>query len=219
MTRYTDIETKRKLLSKLIHPCKKDGCRTLRTDDIAKHMDISKATLYKYFSSKDEIIEGLVELITDYFRTQNEQLTDASLSRIERFQTAFEQMLLFANYVSDTLQNDLRETYPELLEKIRGVLRQRDELLRAFYEEGMKEGAFHPVNPTLLIVQDELVFQHIIDPKFLMEKNLTFRTALFDYYDGKVRQLFPSSLHDACREPAWCDRLDHLVRKVAGSMI
>ncbi|MDV2887984.1 TetR/AcrR family transcriptional regulator, partial [Alkalihalophilus pseudofirmus] len=32
----------------------------LKIDDIAKYMDISKVTLYKHFSSKDEIIQRVV---------------------------------------------------------------------------------------------------------------------------------------------------------------
>ncbi|WP_313957885.1 TetR/AcrR family transcriptional regulator, partial [Bacillus toyonensis] len=34
--------------------------------DIAKLMDVSRATLYKHFSSKEEIIEGVVRIFSDY---------------------------------------------------------------------------------------------------------------------------------------------------------
>lgn len=38
----------------------------LKVDDLAKYMDISKVTLYKHFSSKDDVIEQVVDYYIDY---------------------------------------------------------------------------------------------------------------------------------------------------------
>lgn len=51
-----------KLLKKLISAALKDGFQQLRMDDIAKRMDVSRATMYKHFSSKEEVLEGVVDV-------------------------------------------------------------------------------------------------------------------------------------------------------------
>lgn len=40
------------------------GCKI--EDDIARYMNISKATMYKYFSSKEEIIQYIVQKVSNY---------------------------------------------------------------------------------------------------------------------------------------------------------
>ncbi|GJM78516.1 hypothetical protein HMSSN139_10120 [Paenibacillus sp. HMSSN-139] len=59
-------KTKSKMLKKLAAVTKKEGFQSLRMDDIAKAMDVSRATMYKYFSSKDEVVEELVQTYEDY---------------------------------------------------------------------------------------------------------------------------------------------------------
>jgi AcrR family transcriptional regulator len=54
------LENSQKLLTKIIPVLRTKSISSLRMDDIAKYMDISKATLYKYFSSKEEIIQSVV---------------------------------------------------------------------------------------------------------------------------------------------------------------
>jgi len=218
MDRYTDLETKRKLLTKLLYPVKRDGIRALRTDDIARHMDLSKATLYKYFSSKDEIIEQLIALYVDYYARSHDALHDETLSFTKRHQLAFEELLASAHYVSDLMLQDLRDTYPELLATLKVSFRQRDEHLHAFYEAGMQAGVFAALNPTLVILQDELVFRHLVNPKYLMEKNLTFRTALLDYYDSLTRQLYRPETRPT-DDPQWRAHLEYLANKLSTSML
>ena len=64
--RYDDESTKTKYVLKLLHPLKTSGFQHIRMDDIAKYMDLSKATVYKYFPSRDEIFERLAEIFITY---------------------------------------------------------------------------------------------------------------------------------------------------------
>ena len=53
-------------INKIKPVIRKTSFSQLKIDEIAKYMDISKATLYKRFSSKDEIIEAVVEDFMNY---------------------------------------------------------------------------------------------------------------------------------------------------------
>lgn len=52
----------------------------LKVDDLAKYMDISKVTLYKHFSSKDDIIEQVVDYYIDYSKKADTVVKDDSIS-------------------------------------------------------------------------------------------------------------------------------------------
>lgn len=213
--RYQDPEGKMKFVAKLLYPFKSSGFQTLRMDDISKYMDISKATLYKYFSSKEEIVTLAVELLIYKVVEQYKQYLNApDVALGQKFQNTFSQTIMIVNYVSDPFLNDLREILPEQYEKLEAAISLRNERLREFYEAGMESGAFYRQNAALLIIQDELMFRSLINPAYLMKRNLTLRSALYDYYLIKKRQLFTSQTAENVDDNAMNDKMELLVKKL-----
>ncbi|MFC5649190.1 TetR/AcrR family transcriptional regulator [Paenibacillus solisilvae] len=213
--RYTDESTKTKYVAKLLHPFKTNGFQHIRMDDIAKYMDLSKATLYKYFPSRDEIFERLAELFITYIVGGEEQASEGDQALIKGFQTSFAQSLVIANYGTEVFYQDMREIYPILMGKIDVAVSMRNERLRKFYENGMKEGLFNPLNAVILILQDDLMFRHLLDPVYLMKNNLTLRNAIHDYYQIKKLQMFTPELYATTDDAEMLTRIEYLVRKVS----
>ncbi|MBB6673874.1 TetR/AcrR family transcriptional regulator [Cohnella nanjingensis] len=213
--RYTDPACKRKLAAKLLHPMKSVGFQQLRMDDFAKHMDISKATLYKYFSSKDEIIEMLVQMFIDLVIEKDQaELPDDKVSYADRFQQSFARTLHIANYGNDPFMNDLREGYPAFYAMLNASIGSRNERLRTFYENGMDDGVFNRLNANLIILQDEMMFRHLIDPSYLMKHHLTLSAALSDYYQIKKLQLFRPEAFAQVNDEPMNEKLAYLVQKI-----
>ncbi|WP_274648658.1 TetR/AcrR family transcriptional regulator [Paenibacillus humicola] len=213
--RYQDPECKTRFAAKLLHPIKSSGFQSLRMDDISKYMDISKATLYKYFSSKEEIVTLLVErLIENVVEVYKQYLNEPDVPFGEKFQRSFTQTMLIVNYASDPFLNDLRETLPAQYERMDAAIGQRNERLREFYEAGMETGAFYKQNPVLLIIQDELMFRSLIDPVYLMKRNLTLRGALYDYYLIKKRQLLTPQAAERVDDNEMNAKMETLVKKI-----
>lgn len=213
--RYTDESIKRKYVAKLLHPVKLNGFQSLRMDDIAKTMDLSKATLYKYFPSRDEIIDQLCQLFIAYIiGDETLYVTGSSEACIQGFNSSFAQTLLIANYGTETFFGDLREVYPELMASIEVAINERNDRLCKFYEQGIEEGFFNNSNAKLLIIQDELMFRNLLDPHYLMKQNLTLRGAIGDYYQIKKLQLLKPDTYRLADDSAMTERIELLVRKV-----
>lgn len=173
---------KTKYVKKLLTLLKTRGISHLRIDDIVRYMDISKATFYKYFSSKEDILEQIVAMIVGHMIEAATQFQDDASSYVLRFQTSFEQSLFMASFVSKAFLDDLQQSYPELWERIKHTQQHYYQHLRQFYEQGITVGVFQPLNPHLLVLQEEIVLRAIIDPVFLIEHDLTLRKALYDFY-------------------------------------
>ncbi|WP_134683635.1 TetR/AcrR family transcriptional regulator [Brevibacillus migulae] len=169
----------------------------LKIDDIAKYMDISKVTLYKHFSSKDEIIHAVVEHYIEYLQEADTFVNDDSYSFFERFQKIYEQSLKCVIYVSDLFLQDLKESYPHLFDKLTVAQYHRNKNLQAFFESGMVQGVFHRMNAALFMIQDDAVLRRIMDPLFSIQYDLTLKQALIDFYTLKKFQLIkPEYLDD-----------------------
>jgi AcrR family transcriptional regulator len=174
----------------------------LKIDDIAKYMDISKVTLYKHFSSKDEIIQQVVEYSINYLQEVDTVVKDDSVSFIERFQITFLQSVISVIYVSDLFLHDLKEFYPHLFENLAAAQQNRNKNLQTFFESGMDQKIFNRMNPVLFMVQDDAVLRRIMEPLFSIQYDVTLKQAIIDFYKIKQYQLL---------KPEYLDTVDDSV--------
>ncbi|MFC3746210.1 TetR/AcrR family transcriptional regulator [Paenibacillus sp. GCM10012306] len=215
----TQVEPREKLLKKLIHSGMKDGFQHLRMDDIAKHMDVSRATMYKYFSSKEEVIAGVVQVFVDYI----ERLADRNPEDDERsfgiwFQKLFDQTVSLVGKVTDIFLKELQTIYPELYDQLRAVLSRREQQALIFYREGKEKGIFNPINERLILLQDDLLLREIINMKYLLQNQISIEQVLYDYYNLKKIQLFKAEKLDIVDDSLIEPVIQHFVYKFNRSL-
>lgn len=161
----------------------------LKIDEIAKYMDISKVTLYKHFSSKDEIIQRVVMYYINYLQGADTFVKDDSVSYVERFQMTFLQSLICVAFISDLFLNDLKEFYPHHFEDLAAAQQSRIKNLQTFFESGMKQKIFNKLNAVLFMVQDDAVLRRFMEPSFSIQYDVTLKQAIMDFYKMKEYQL------------------------------
>jgi AcrR family transcriptional regulator len=174
----------------------------LKIDDIAKYMDISKVTLYKNFSSKDEIIQQVVKYDIKYLQEADNDVKDDSVSFVERFQKTFVKSLIGVIYISDLFLHDLKEFYPHHFENLAAAQQTRNKNLQAFFESGMDQKIFNRMNAVLFMVQDDAVLRRIMEPSFSIQYDVTLKQAITDFYKMKQYQLL---------KPEYLDTVDDSV--------
>jgi AcrR family transcriptional regulator len=185
-------ELKRKYLTRLLPVLQHQRLSHLRLDDIVRCMDISKATFYKYFSSKEDVVEQGVDMVVASLKQAITLVGDESSPFLLRFQQAFMQSMDIAHYLPEALLLDLKQFSPPLWERIKQAQREWQQQLQQFYEQGITQGFFHPIKPVLAVLQNELFLRNIMDPVFLMERDLTLRALLYDSYElQKYQWLLP----------------------------
>ncbi|AIQ14436.1 TetR family transcriptional regulator [Paenibacillus durus] len=202
------------MLKKLIPSLMKDGFQQMRMDDIAKFMDVSRATMYKNFSSKEEIIEGVVRIFVDYI----EQLEDRTNEDDDRsfgvwFQQLFEQSVTLVGKISDVFLKDLQMVFPEMYDVLKTALNKREQQTLKFYRDGKNKGIFNPINEKFILLQDDILLREIMNVKYLLYNQMTIQQALDDYYQLKKIQLFKpekiSLVDDSRIQPV----IEHIVEK------
>ncbi|QGQ99959.1 TetR/AcrR family transcriptional regulator [Paenibacillus psychroresistens] len=211
--------TKSKLLKKLLSSVTVDGFQHLRMDDIAKNMAVSRATMYKHFSSKEEVIEGVVRIFIDYL----EKLEDPTKEDGEKmfgmwFQKLFEQSVNLVGRITDVFLKDLQVTFPDLYDTLKSTLNKREKMTLEFYQDGKNKGIFNPINEKFILLQDNILLREIMDIKFLLYNQMSIQQALNDYYEFKKIQLFKaeklSIVDDAIIKPI----IEHVVEKFNRSL-
>ncbi|MFC5647681.1 TetR/AcrR family transcriptional regulator [Paenibacillus solisilvae] len=207
-------EMRNKLVNKVLPIIVKNGFQSLRMEEISKYMDVSKATMYKYFASKDEVLESIVASLIDYINELVVKFCDTCQSYGTGFQQLFEQSLLLAAYISDVFLTELQAMYPELHSHVTDAMRLREKHILQFYQEGQNKHIFNEFNGYLIFLQDNVLVRAMLDIKFLMSYHLTLNQVLVDYYQLMKHQLFrPEQLHTV-DDTKFTSKLDFLANKI-----
>lgn len=211
-------ETQNKLLFKLIPCINKSGFHSMRMDEIAKIMNISRVTLYKYFSSKEEIFQIVTNSFIEYFKEMiildppNEERLYAA-----RFQQLFEQSVSLSTFITEEYKKDLSSEYPEIYEQLFIVIQEREKQLLNFYNEGIRNGIFNEINGQVLILQDQLL-NTMLDTRYLLMNQLTIKQVLYDFYKLKKLQLFKPEKLYLVDDNLIVPKIDYLTLKVSKAL-
>ena len=118
-----------------------------KMEDLAKNLNISKRTLYEHFSSKQEIIETIINnLVNDFHKVHHAILIDTTL-------TIEEKLIKYFSYRSTIFSSLKGEYYRELYIKMPDVLEfctkrtEKDwQELKEFLWEAQKKGQIRNVD-------------------------------------------------------------------------
>ncbi|KZE71833.1 TetR family transcriptional regulator [Paenibacillus jamilae] len=207
-------KVKNKLLKKLIPSLMKDGFQQMRMDDIAKFMDVSRATMYKNFSSKEEVIEGVVRIFVDYIEQLEERTNeDDDQSFGVWFQQLFEQSVSLVGKISDVFLKDLQTVFPDMYDVLKTALDKREQQTLKFYQDGKNKGVFNPINEKFILLQDDILLREILNVKYLLYNQITIQQVLHDYYHLKKIQLFKPEKMSLVDDSRIHPVIEHFVEK------
>ncbi len=99
-----EIGTRDKILNGAVELFMKYGLRSISMDDIARHLTVSKKTLYQHFADKEDLITLVLESHIEESQKQYEGITRNSTNAIEELAQ-----------ISQCLRKDMAETNPSVL--------------------------------------------------------------------------------------------------------
>lgn len=152
----------------------REGFNKVSMDELAKEMKISKKTIYKYFSSKNEIIAASVETLQFNLRRRLEQIIRQDSSSINKLIQISSTLLNIAFKVSDTWLSDLRSYSPELWDNIEEF--RTKTFMRVFggiLDQGKKERLIVD-RPNIIVLT--VMFggvRSVINPDFLLNNKFS----------------------------------------------
>ncbi|HZJ84425.1 MAG TPA: TetR/AcrR family transcriptional regulator [Syntrophomonadaceae bacterium] len=150
-------------------------------DDLAQKAKVSKRTIYRYFSSKDEIIEITLENFMLEIQAKFKNIVTQKSAPTEILSALILEIYKNTPFiVNNKSLNDLKDSYPHLWQKI-------DSFRSARLTEFMKH-LMALDNAEFLQEIDERIFttvvitiiQSVLNPTFLLENDLPFNKVIGD---------------------------------------
>ncbi|MDH3709941.1 MAG: TetR/AcrR family transcriptional regulator [Cyclobacteriaceae bacterium] len=161
------------------------GVKSITMDDIAKHLSISKKTIYQYFKDKNDLVISVSKMHLEQEREEIQSIKDQTTNAIE---TLIEESLCMRKKMSDlnpSLIYDLQKYHPEAwnlyLESKEAVyIRSLDETLKS----GMAEGYFREdINPGILAVLRVEQIEMALNNRAYPRQRFDFKDVLIQLFD------------------------------------
>lgn len=146
------MDTKQRILNAAYELFLRFGIKSVTMDDIAKHLAMSKKTIYQFFRDKDEVVHSLMQQKIAEDERDFTAIAEKSAHVVEEVFNCMHQMHAIFSQVNPNIFYDLQKYHPKSWElfltfKISFVIRQVEQSL----ERGKKDGYVREdVNSTIL---------------------------------------------------------------------
>jgi TetR/AcrR family transcriptional regulator of autoinduction and epiphytic fitness len=132
------------------------GYQGMNLEDVAEQTDIAKATLYHYFSGKDELVAAVIEGLTvDVTRRLEEELDKvAGRSHLEQLRTLIREQVRILTHTGPEVATVFSwpKTWPDSFQEIiKDSRRRHDAIFRRVVEAGLAAGEFDCPNPDVAL--------------------------------------------------------------------
>ena len=181
--RVNDPKTRAKWIEQLLPIYMKNGLKKFTMTTISEKLGVSKATIYKHFASREEILEEVVQFKIREISAFEAVIANKDVPYLMRYNEAIRMASVQLAGISNQFLLDLWKFHPELWQRIQSLHFFAGERATVFYQEGIDLGILcDDFDPAWLTTIDKICLVTLSDPNFLVEHNLTPQQTVANYF-------------------------------------
>ncbi len=191
------------------------GIQLFTMDEIASRLAISKKTLYRFFTSRQHLVQQVCQLVAADYSQQMEAADSAEADNLQRVLGFMAVNVAFCKKNSLAFFADLQKHYPaEYLHLNTTLISATEQRLLKVLEQGIVEGVFRgSLHPKLIVT---LIQQHIKrDFEFAAElvndysKDEVFRQGMYLFLYGIIAPEAIPQLENELKRYSQTNRMAH----------
>ncbi|NLT50944.1 MAG: TetR/AcrR family transcriptional regulator [Ignavibacteria bacterium] len=156
----------------------REGFYKITMDELASGMKISKKTIYKYFPSKESIINELIEETLQRVNIAHDEILQRDINSLEKLVAVGKFIINDILSINNKMLNDLKQHTPHLWIKIDKFRKER--LLKNFsiiLDQGKNEGFIKEIPNQIITTVFISGARAVINPDFILNNNLSIGEA------------------------------------------
>lgn len=115
----------------------KYGIKSITMDDVAKHLAISKKTIYKYYADKNEVVEAMTTQLMKKNEKEFQAIANESTNVVEEVFTMMNHMSHMFSQMNSNLFYDMQKYHPNSWKLFKDF---KEECIERMVEESVKRG-------------------------------------------------------------------------------
>lgn len=185
---------KEKIISFCQDQFTRDGFAGTSVDEISSGLAISKKTFYKYFSSKEDVVQQVLDRFMGTIRANVERILLNDKSAVEKYSEVITMIGTNASRLIPAFGRDLQRRMPHLWNQIEEFRRQRiSDVFTRLNHQGIQEGTMRPdMNPRVFLMSVLASIDRIMQPEVLANESFSFGGAIEEilgiFFKGAMTQ-------------------------------
>lgn len=157
-----------------------EGFSRLSVDQIAAMFGMSKKTFYKFFPTKEDLINQVAERIMAEGRINMSKISGSDRDFIYKLHELMSFVALQSTRISKALQNDVERYAPDLWKRIEDFRTHRiSDVFSHLVEQGMKEGYVRSdVNKRVFLLVVLGSIRNVVNPTVLSQESFSAHEAI-----------------------------------------
>jgi AcrR family transcriptional regulator len=155
-----------------------EGFSNVTMDDIASDLKISKKTIYKYFSSKEEFVNAVINQLMEKLKASIVPALNSNKNAIEKLNDLVGILTETTLKINPKMFDDLRQYYPSLWVEVDAFrTKMMFGNITKVIDQGKKEKLFIDY-PTILVMNVLVAsVRSVVNPDFILNNNFSMSEA------------------------------------------
>lgn len=180
------MNMKQRILSGFREMADSVGFHAATMDELSSRTGISKRTIYRYFNSKDDLVNAVVDEIMAGAQESINAAMASSENPVEKIKNLVSTVSQNLKLLNPLIMRDLQKYYPHVWDRIEIFRAQRiQSIFEDLLTEGIRQGYFRDIIPEIFVASLLASIRNVANPSFILQNNLTLeKTALcvFDIF-------------------------------------
>ena len=155
--------------------------KTLKMDELALLLGVSKSTVYEYFGTKEEILSYVVEVKIEELQKLKDDLISKFLAAPHDLRHLQAYLLALPKGIAAHFLQELKQYFPGVWGKVWKFLENLLDDLRTYYKLGISSGSFQPISPELLIMIDRFFLTQLFSPPEFFGEDYSLEKMVEEY--------------------------------------
>ncbi len=169
--------------TKIIDFCKdyflENGFYKTTMDEIAAQLRMSKKTIYKYYSTKEDLVKETIIKFLEFHKKNIEQIINENSNAVIKLNELFNYIGKMIAKINEKFIRDIQTQMPDLWKDIDAFRTKMMTInIGKIIEQGKKEGVF--IDKTSAIITGVFIsaVRGVINPEFIMANKFSIKMAL-----------------------------------------
>ncbi|MGI5922292.1 MAG: TetR/AcrR family transcriptional regulator [Syntrophomonadaceae bacterium] len=151
------------------------GFYNINMDELAAHAGVSKRTVYRYFRSKEDIIEATLDAFMAEASAEVDRMLASETDPAKFVANMFKYLLTNGQFIINPAGlRDLRQHYPLLWQKIDNFRTKRVETVIEFLINNSHSSLLKEIDRRIISAVILASIQSVLTPEFILDNGLTF---------------------------------------------
>jgi AcrR family transcriptional regulator len=168
-----DSQSKEQILEKGFDTITQDGLRYFTVESLSAHLGMSKKTIYKFFPSKEILIEKIVDYFTGMIERKLKQIVESDMNPVEKYVKIMDFIMDKISRTSMDKIIELKNRYPMVWKKVETFRQGLTQDFATIFIEAQEKGfARKDIDMNIVATIYMNIVNSTFQPEFFLKNNL-----------------------------------------------